>query len=181
MRLVLSISISLLLLGGVAAAQTEEIALFVDTNYEQCKLVDTTPGTVNVYVVHKSGGGAMSAQFKLQASSGVYLSYLGEVPAFAATIGNTQSGISLGYGACKYSEFLVTTVAYYASGNSAKCATIWVVADPAAPTGTIEIVNCSATKLRGAGSRLVINSDGTCECGPTTTDTNWGKIKNIYD
>jgi hypothetical protein len=181
MRLVLYIAISLVLLGGAAAAQTEEIGLFVDTNYEECKLVDTSPGIVSVYVVHNSGGGSMASQFKLQTGTGVYLSYLGEVSSFATTIGNTQSGISVGYGACKFSEFLVATINYYASGNSGKCASIWVVPDPASPTGTIEVVNCSASLLQGSGSRLVINSDGSCDCGPTTSDTNWGKIKNIYD
>jgi hypothetical protein len=35
--------------------------------------------------------------------------------------------------------------------------------------------------LEASGARLVINSNGACDCGPSTQDTNWGKIKDIYD
>jgi hypothetical protein len=181
MRLLLSILILLLIVHGSAAAQTDVIGLFVDTNYEECNLVDAGPGVVSVYVVHSTTGGANASQFVVQAGSGVALSYVGEVSAFPTTIGNTQSGISIGYTNCQYSEVLVATISYYTTGGSSRCSNLYVAPDPASLTGTIEVVNCSGTKLQGAGSRLVINPNGSCDCGPTTQDSNWGKIKDIYD
>lgn len=182
MRFLLFAGVALLLLvPPYVAAQTDEIGLFVDTAYENCKLSDTGPGVVTVYVVHSTSSGATGSQFKLQTGSGVMLSYLGETSPFPLVIGNTQTGISIGYGSCQYSDVLVSTISYYASGNSATCSSIWIVPDPASLQGYIEVVSCSTTRFEASGSLLVINSDGSCDCGPTSRDSNWGKIKDIYD
>jgi hypothetical protein len=182
MRLLLTAAVALLLFAPAeTAAQTDEIGLFVDTGFENCKLSDTSPGVLSVYVVHSTSSGATGSQFKLQTGSGVMLSYLGETSPFPLVIGNTQSGISVGYGSCQYSDILVSTISYYAAGTSATCASIWVVPDPASLQGYIEVVSCSSSRYEAAGSLLVINSDGSCDCGPMSRDTNWGRIKDIYD
>jgi hypothetical protein len=181
MRLLFSIVIPLLFVCGHAAAQTDVIGLFVDTSYENCNLVDSSPGVVSVYVVHSTSGGANGSQFIVQAGSGVALSYVGEVPAFPTTIGSTQSGISIGYVNCQYSDFLVATINYYTTGTSSPCSVLYVAPDPASLNGYIEVVNCSSSRLEASGAKLVINSNGACDCGPSTQDTNWGKIKDIYD
>lgn len=181
MRLLLSTLIPLLIACGSAAAQTDVIGLFVDTSYEDCNLVDAGPGVVSVYVVHSTTGGANGSQFIVQAGSGVALSYVGEVAAFPTTIGNTQSGISVGYTNCQYSDFLVATISYYTTGGSAQCSNLYVAPDPASLYGYIEVVNCSSSRLQASGARLVVNPNGSCECGPTTQDSNWGRIKDIYD
>jgi hypothetical protein len=181
MRLALLIAFSLTLLSVVSAAQTDKIGLFVDTNYEECNLVDSNPGMVTVYVVHSSANGATASQFRIESGSGVSLSYMAETSPFSIVVGNTQTGVSIAYGNCKYSDILVSTVSYYSAGGSSACSNIWVSPDPGALTGTIEVVNCSTSKLQATGSRLVINPNGSCACGPTSVDTNWGKIKDIYD
>ncbi len=181
MRLMLLIAVPLLIITVPLAAPADEIGLFVDSNYEECTLVDSGTGLVSVYVVHSPSNGSTASQFMLEAGSGVSMTYMGETSPYSVIIGDTQSGISIGYGSCKYTDILVSTVSYYSAGGSSQCSAIKIAVDPSAPSGTIEAINCSFSRLEAIGSRLVINSDGSCACGPSSENTNWGKIKDIYD
>jgi hypothetical protein len=176
----LSLVTTLVLFWHPVNAQQNHIALYSDAGYTDCKLSDAGPGLVNVYVVHKSGGGATASQFKVQAGPGVTLSYLRDtLQPPSLSLGDTQNGITVAYSGCRYSEILVVTISYFASGTSRNCSTLSVVPDPA--IGVIQVVDCGSFKLEGTGARLVINPDGTCDCGPTTQITNWGRIKAQYE
>jgi hypothetical protein len=182
MRRFLLFAVPLFALCDLAAAQTDTIGLFTDTGYTECEFNDTGPGRVSVYVVHTATSGSVASQFRVVSDAGVTLSYLGESTQWPLVIGNSQTGVTVAYeGECRYSDILVMTINYLASGSSATCSTLRVMPDLNAPTGTIEVVNCSQTKLEAIGAYLVVNSDGTCECGPSTQFTNWGVIKAKYD
>jgi hypothetical protein len=181
MRLVLSTVALLLLLSVPAGAQLDEIGLYVDPSYSNCKLTDAGAGPIQVYVVQRSSGGTTASQFRIEATSGSTLSWIGDTPQHDILIGDTQNGISVAYGECKYGEILVIVINYFRSGTSAPCSALKVVPDPNSTEEFIVSVNCSSTKLEVAGSRLVINADGSCECGPTTEASNWGRIKAKYD
>lgn len=181
MRCVLLLAAVGSLLWNPAAAQMDEILLFSDANYTDCTLVDKSPGEVSVYVVHRVGGGRAGSQFQVLADDGVGLMYLGESSPYAIVIGSTQTGISVSYGECPYSDVLVATINYFTAGTSSTCSTLRVVPDPNSLTGTIEIATCDLNKLEASGSRMVVNSDGSCDCGSNTQLLNWGKIKSKYD
>jgi len=176
------LAVPFILLWVPASAQLEQIALYSDPGYSDCTLNDTSPRMVNVYVVHHSSSGATASQFQVQASAGASLSFISDtVPPEHLAIYNTQNGITVAYGRCRYSDILVVTISYFSSGSSAECSTLRIVADPNAGTGGIETVSCSSYKMEAVGSRLVINPDGSCDCGPSTEATNWGKIKAKYE
>ncbi|MCK4773631.1 MAG: hypothetical protein KAT30_02555 [Candidatus Krumholzibacteria bacterium] len=182
MRRFLLFAVPLFALCNLAAAQTDTIGLFTDAGYTECELNDTGPGMVSVYVVHTATSGSVASQFRVVGDAGVMLSYDGESTQWPLVIGNSQTGVTVAYdGECRFSDILVMTINYFASGSSATCSTLRVMPDPSAPTGTIEVVNCGQSKLEAIGAFLVINSDGTCECGPSTQFTNWGVIKAKYD
>lgn len=164
-----------------AVAQTDVIGLYSDQSYNDCTLSDGSARMVSVYVVHESSMGGMASQFRLSAGSGANLSYVGETTPYTIVVGNTQSGITVGYGTCQRGDVLVVTVNYFASGTSSACSYIRVVPDPISANGTIEIVDCSFYASEGIGSKLVINPDGTCECGLSSEETSWGRIKAQYD
>ncbi len=180
MRVVLLTAFLASIILSAVPVHSDEIALYTDAGYSNCKLIDSSPGMVSVYVVHHVSIGATASQFMVQASSGVTLSYIAETSAFAVLIGSSQTGVSVAYGSCFYSDILVLTLSYFASGSSAACSFLQVVPDPASLRGFIEGVDCSPNRLEASGTRLVVNPDGTCECGPTTEYTNWGKIKNRF-
>jgi hypothetical protein len=88
--------------------------------------------------------------------------------------------MSASYGGCVSSDILISTLNYFCMGTSPACAYLEVVPDPASPSGTIEVVNCSFVKLIGVGSILTVNGDATCPCGLPTHESSWGQIKSIY-
>jgi hypothetical protein len=123
----------------------------------------------------------MACQFKVRESSGFGLSYLNESSSHPGIIGDTQSGMSVAYGFCQNSAVLVVTINYFASGTSSACSNLRIVPDPNSTTGTIEVVDCSFSRSEGIGGKLVVNPDGTCDCGPASEFTSWGRIKAQYD
>jgi hypothetical protein len=160
--------------------QADVIALYSDAAYTNCTMVDTSPQMVSVYVVHENTSGVMASQFRVTTATGAGLSYLSETSPHPTRIGDTQSGLSVAYGGCQYSTVLIATISYFANGASAVCSSVRVVADFNAPTGKIEVVDCSAIRSEGIGGKLVINPDGSCDCGPDTRLTSWGKIKEQF-
>jgi hypothetical protein len=179
MRVVLLFATLAAVAWSPASAQFDVIGVFADPSMSSCKISDGG-GMVSVYVVHTTNG-AVASQFMVKASSGVTLTWISDTVAFPAALGTTQSGISVGYGACFSSDVLVATVKYLASGTSSSCSWLSIAPDPSSLKQKIEVVNCSQTTVDPSVSRLVINSDGSCDCGPTSELTNWGKIKSRYE
>lgn len=180
MRVAPIVAASLFWIAASAAAQTDEIALYSDRGYTDCELVDQGAGQTYVYVVHHITGGAIASQFMVRESAGATLTYLGHKSDHELIIGDPPSGMAVAYRDCLYSDVLVTTLTYFRSGSSDACASLQVVADPSSTTQTIEVQDCFQYKLQASGSRLVINPDGSCACGPTTEDSNWGRIKDRF-
>jgi hypothetical protein len=180
MRAVLLLVASMTVLYAYAGAQTDGIGLYVDTGYSDCTIVDDGPGQVNVYVVHHTSFGATASQFMVKPSSGAMLTHMGDTYAFELVIGSTQSGVAVSYEECLYGDILVVTSSYYKSGSSSPCSYLLVAPDPASASGTIKATGCYENTVEMGGTRLVINPDGSCACGPTSEVTNWGKIKERF-
>lgn len=156
---------------------------YAEWTFTQCDYEDTTPALVPVFVVHKGTPGATASQFMVTSGGGFNCTYVNEVQG-PATIGSTQTGISISYGGCRASDILLVTINYYCQGTSPACSYLKVVPDPDAPTGTIVVVDCSFVKHSTLGGLLRFNADDSCDClldqpVPTKT-TNWGKLKVLY-
>lgn len=171
-------SLGILLCASAAIAQPGGINLFSDPTYTDCHFYDAGPGLQHVYVVHVFTPGVTASQWML-VNNGMLCTYLAESSPFI-TIGDAFSGISVAYGACLAYEILLLDISYFCNGLSPACATITVEPDPAAPTGTIEVVDCAANKLVGMGGVLWVNPDGTCSCIIPTESTSWGRVKALY-
>ena len=180
MRVATLVAASMVLVCSIAAAQTDEISLYSDQRYENCELVDNGSGLAYVYVVHHVSSGAISSQFMLQESSGSALSYLGHDSEFPLVIGDPLTGMAVSYGKCLNSDVLLTVLSYFKSGSSDDCSYLQIVPDPTTFNEWITVIDCFQSRLEASGSRLVINPDGSCACGPTTEITNWGRIKDRF-
>jgi hypothetical protein len=188
MRGMILLGVLLVLAGGMATpvrGQAGQINLFVDSLYTYCLHYEEYGSyDVHVYVVHQNTPGATGCRFKLKASMSLSWFYWGETSPYAVT-GNTQTGITVNYGACLASDILVTTVLYLKDSQSGRCATIRAVPDPAAPSGTIEVYDCSGNTLVGGSQPLVINPGGWdcwvwCSTIPVEEST-WGRVKALYE
>lgn len=166
--------------GGSCAGGS--IGLYADVAYVTCDYTDAGAALVPIYVVHKYIPGATASQFMVLPGGGFNCTYTGEIIHVPVSIGSTVSGISVSYGGCVPADILIATINYFCMGASPSCAYLEVVPDPAAPTGTIEVVDCAFVKLQGAGSMIIFNNDGTCgrPCGLPINDTTWGEVKNLY-
>jgi hypothetical protein len=180
MRVAILVAASMVLVCASAAAQTDEISLYSDPGYNNCELVDNGSGLVYVYVVHHISSGAVSSQFMIREGAGSALSYLGHQSEFRLTLGDPLSGMAVSYEKCLNSDVLVTVLSYFKSGSSDKCSYLQIVPDPSTLNEWITVFDCFESRLEASGSRLVINPDGSCACGPTTEITNWGRIKDRF-
>jgi hypothetical protein len=180
MRAVLLLTASMVFVCASAGAQTDKIGLYSDAGYANCQLVDDGPGPASVYVVHHNTSGSLGSQFMIRENSGVLLTYLGHSSSFQLIIGDPQSGMAVAYESCVNSDILVTVINYFKSGSSSACSSLQIVARPTAMSGSVESIDCFENRIEISGTRLVVNPDGSCACGPTTEMTNWGKIKDRF-
>lgn len=100
------------------------IGVFADAAGTNATVTDPGAGQlVTVYVVHKSGLGVLSSQFRVEAPAG--WTYVGSSSPFPVKIDNPsynggfEGGTSVTYGGCMTGSTHVATVQYLAPGGSA--------------------------------------------------------------
>ena len=182
MRNVAILSVGILLFASAVFGQVGIIGLYSDLAYTVCHTLDYGPALVPVYVVHKPQPGATASQFMVVPGGGFNCTYTGEIINVPVSNGSTQTGLSASYGRCVSAPILIVTINYFCTGTSPPCASLEVVPDPAAPTGTIEFIDCSFAKLVGKGWIMFFNPDSGCNCyivGPTRFTT-WGNVKALF-
>lgn len=171
------------LCAGPVFGQVGYIQLTTDPVVVECNYTDLNPQVVQIYVVHKSTPGASSSRWMLQPGGGFTCIFMGEFIQISAYSGSTQTGFRAMYTGCQPSDILIAIVEYYCLGTCPSCAFLAVVADPTAPSGQIEIVDCEETTHFVPGSSIIMNDYfNTCgDCTPTPTEaTSWGRVKTLY-
>ena len=166
-----------------AFAQAGYIGIYSDVGYSDCTLLDQSSGYVDVYVVHKGTSGATGAQFKVAGGAGFNCIYVDETSPHTAVVGNSQTGVGIGYGQCFAADVLVLTITYIRYGGSLPCSYLEAVPDPTYGTGSVAVTDCTlpfAQQLPATGSRLYVNPDESCSCAVATEPTTWGRIKGLY-
>jgi hypothetical protein len=145
-----------------------------------CTVYDT-PGLVHIYVFHIYTSGATASQFMIYCTSGVAMTYLAEHSPYI-TIGNSQSGVAIAYGACVPSPHMVLDIQYFGQGLSQECSSCRVVPDPLAMPPQILVADCQEPPnlLTSIGGEIWINPDGSCHCLIPIQETSWGQIKSLY-
>lgn len=169
MKRFLLIPCLLLVLGlpaGQAFAQAGGICLYSDASGSTCSFNDTAPGIIEFYVIHTDAPGATACQFAAPVPSCMIgAAYLADSYAFPVAIGNSQTGVSIAYGACLSSPIHVMTINVFGNGlTSPDCAY------PVAPDPTqthVIAVDCTPAGLVAAGGTAFINSSLPCDCNTT--------------
>jgi len=188
MRVFVVLSAFFLLGTGTVFGQLTQagyIGLYADPAGTDCTLDDLYPGVATVYVVHHGTLGANGSQFRVIQSFGANLMFLGDIiPGLHIAIGNSQTGIAVGYLGCLPSPIGVMQIQYFTQGLSAPCSMLEVVPDPAAVPLDILVADCVGGIWIGGGKGMYVNAGPKCEdCDtipiPSQPQT-WGSLKSLY-
>jgi hypothetical protein len=181
MKTALLLTLVLALGATVAFAQWWEngdIGIFADAAGMDCNLSDA-PGLLNVYFLHVNATGAVHSQWAAPHPACLSAEHMSDVSAFPVHIGDTETGIIVGYDTCKIGTFLMTAT-YNVLAPASECCRWLVVPDPSVPSGKIEIGDCSFWWEYPPGGQAIINSTPDCTCSVPTEDTTWGQVKALY-
>lgn len=181
MKKILLLAAVFVMIASMVHAQGH-VAIYLDgTGFTECNIASDV-GLLTINVVHTLHPGATAVQYKIQ-NNGTTLIYLADVNFFALVIGNSQAGIAVSYGACLPGPILVQNILYNGIGTSPACSNLAVVPDPAAPSGFVEAVDCTATKVFPTAGIMVMKDDGSCPCmlWDRVEETTWGKLKSLYE
>jgi len=162
-----------------------------------CQLTnDQGPGIRTVYLRHTFNSGSTASRFRVTSSPGVTMTYVSETHSFATTLGDSQSGLSICYGACLPGDVILGSISYLSSGTDENCSRVLVVPHPL--TETVEVLTCNATPVAAFVRDLHVIAPGGAPCGcpsghgfageahqfgctalPVAVTT-WGKVKALY-
>jgi hypothetical protein len=186
MKKALLLAAVMVLSANLAFAQAGAPNIFADPLGTSCDLFEVPPGLWTLYVVHMLTPGATAIQFSapVPACAIPNLLWLSDTAVYPVTIGNSQAGVAIGYGGCIASPNVVLFINVFMQIPGIQPCCLWpVLPDPAAPSGTIEVVDC-LNNLHFVGSQPsgVINPDPSCSCflPIAVEETTWGSIKSIY-
>jgi hypothetical protein len=168
-----------------APASGGTIGIYADDSGTECNLPNVPSGLMTVYVFHTIPGGATASQFsapKPACMTGAAWVY--DTHVFDVTLGSSQTGVTVGYGACRSGPLHVLTITYAMSGPSESCCMYPVLPDPNVASGEIEIVDCGFNLMYATGANSIVNSTSTCICGlgdiVPNEKTTWGHVKALY-
>jgi hypothetical protein len=143
-------------------------------------IIDASPALLPIYVVHtmEPFGGAAACQFSAPKPACFTGMYLSDTNPFPVTIGNSQTGVSIGYGSCRQYPIHVLTMSFFGQGTTS-CCFYPVLPDPNEPSGQVVAVDCSQQLVPVKGGATVINYTSGCYSVPAE-ETSWGRVKSLY-
>jgi len=154
------------------------LSLYSDPAFTECTLSDAAPGVVKVYMAEWSDYGATGLRFRIAGSPGFTGVWLSETSPFV-TIGNSQTDLSMGFGFCLTSRFLVLTITYQMFGTST-CSQLSIVG----AQGFSEPIctGCIFSEEPCYGyDPLHVNCSGPFNCNPLPVEpSTWGRVKSLY-
>jgi hypothetical protein len=144
---------------------------------------DTPPGLIAVHIllVDIPDVGATACQFSAPKPECFGGSYISDTNIFPVTLGDSQTGVSIGFGQCLQVPIHVLTVNYFGDGTTDECCFYWIYPHPAGTSGEIEMVNCNQQILYGSSGAAIINpNDVDCMGSNPVEPTTWGRVKSLY-
>lgn len=168
------------LAAGVAFAQQGSIGIFADNLGLNCNLPDPGPALTQYHIVHVYTTGSTACQFSAPKPACFTATYLSDTNPFPVTIGNSQTGASCGYGACKVGTISIMSINYFTNGQTPPCCYYPVLPDPYAVPLAILTADCNNQLRTATGGRGIIKSGSACHCGTPVEESTWGQVKALY-
>ena len=178
MKKALLLTAVMLLGASVAFGQAGYIGLFADQAGTDCFLPDLVPGLTPYYAVHMAAV-VTGSQWAAPVPTCYLSTYLNDTNVFPVTVGNSQAGVSIGYGACLTSPIHCLTLNAYTVGVTPACCQWDVGPDP--NVGGVFAVTCDFVTVPASGAMAMVNGNTVdCPCSNPTEETTWGKVKSLY-
>jgi hypothetical protein len=161
------------------------IGLYADAAATSCNLVSTPASLLQVYIFHMRHTGMTASQFAAPVPDCLNASWLGDQGMWPTQIGNSQDGLSLGYGGCLAAPTYLMLINYFVEGDVDPCCLYPVLPDPHRADGEIVGVDCSGNLVVIGGGTAVVNANAGCSCSDggdpvLVEETTWGRIKMMY-
>ena len=179
MKKVVFLTVALVFASSMAFAQAGSIGIFGDAAGTDCNLADVVPGLTPYYIVHVNAV-ATASQFSAPTPACYLGTYLSDGAVFPVTIGNSQTGVAIGYGLCQAGNVHVLTINFFTNGLTGPCCYYPILPDPVVTSGKIEVVDCNNNLLFASGGEGIVNADGSCQCDVPVEDSTWGQVKALY-
>ena len=185
MKKVLFLAFVIVFSANMAFAQAGAINIFADPLGMSCDHFPLIGTLYFAYAVHVLTPGATASQWSapLPPCALPGMLWLSDGAIFPVTIGNSQTGVAIGYGGCFASPVHVLTLQIFVQIPTPPCCVWPVLPDPAVPSGQIEVVDCAGVVISSPSQpSSVINPDPTCTCNPpiAVEESTWGGIKSLY-
>ena len=131
---------------------------------------------LSIHVVHSFATDVAGSEFAapLPPCAGGWF-YVSDEQIWPVTVGNSQSGVSVAYGACLSSPVHVLTINVFVLGRAPECCYYPVLPHP--QTGQVRVMDCNGDWLIGGTTPTFINDSGMC--GTPVEGNTWGKIKAL--
>ncbi len=136
------------------------IGIYADVAGTECNLSDAVVGMTTYRVVHLTDFGVTACAYWAPKPSCFTATYLSDTNVFPVTIGNSQDGVSVGYGSCRPGPIHVQSIAFLTSGNTPECCLYPILGIPS--SGNVEAVDCANHLITAYGVTSVINPSGAC-------------------
>ncbi len=181
MKRLMLLTLVMILGATMAFAQAGRIAVYGDPAASNCAVTATAPGLISVYIFHIETIGAVGCEYAAPKPDCFAASYLSDTNVFPVSIGNSQTGISVGYGTCRQGPILVQTLSYFLAAPMAATCCIYPIVPH--PINGLNMVDCADNLLNPAAQSGVVNEAQTCTCSMIVPveDTSWGQIKALYN
>ncbi len=132
------------------------------------------------HVVHRTDFGMTACAYWAPKPSCFTASYLSDTNIFPVTIGNSQAGVSIGYGSCRPGPIHVQSIVYFTQGTTPQCCLYPVLGIPT--SGHVEAVDCANHLTHGIRRDERHQSEpASCTCGSVKVEeSTWGRVKSLY-
>jgi hypothetical protein len=162
MRLfILSTVLILVAFGPAPDAGGAVVGLFNDLQATEPVIHDAGPGLKSIYAFVILTPGATATQFSAPVPACFKgATWLADQAPFPVTIGNSQTGVAIGFGSCLASPIHVLTINVFAQGLTDSCCFYQVLPDPNVPSGEVEVVDCNAVLIPATGMTSIVSPHG---------------------
>jgi hypothetical protein len=137
--------------------QYARVDLWADPYGTTCGILDQGVGLKQIYVVVSESSGITATQFSAPKPTCFPATYLSDSQVFPVTIGNSQTGVSIGFGQCKTSRVHCLTMNYFTTGTTEGCCPYQVKPHPYAEAGQVEFVDCAEQLFSGTAGATYIS------------------------
>lgn len=142
-------------------AQQASIGAFTDSGGIWCGIEDSGPGVIPIYIVAQFPFGVTATQFLAPIPSCfVGATWVSDTFVFPVTVGNSQTGVAIGFGGCRLGRTHVLTINVQVQGLTEGCCRYAFLPHPDATLDGLEFTDCDFNLFVGTEYASFVTEDG---------------------